>query len=62
MAEFLKAFIPTFAFMLVPVMIPIMAVVAGRLRDAVSGERRAETVEDRVRGRLAQREATTQAA
>ncbi|MGN6722048.1 MAG: hypothetical protein ACTHJM_05500 [Marmoricola sp.] len=54
MAEFLKAFIPTFAFMLVPVMIPILAVVIGSIRDAFSGENRAESVEDRVRARLAQ--------
>ena len=54
MAEFLNAFIPTFAFMLVPVAIPVLAVVAGAIADRVSGENRAETVEDRVRARLAQ--------
>ena len=54
MAEFLKAFIPTLAFMLVPVMIPVLAVAVGRLRDLVSGHNRAESVEDRVRERLAQ--------
>lgn len=37
MAQFLQAFIPTFAFMLVPVMIPILAVAVGRLRDLVRG-------------------------
>lgn len=53
MAEFLNAFIPTFAFMLVPVMIPVLAVVIGAIRDALGGERE-ETLEDRVRARLAQ--------
>jgi hypothetical protein len=57
MAEFLKAFIPTFAFMLVPVMIPVVAVVVGAIGDRLSGSNRVESVEDRVRARLAAREA-----
>lgn len=56
MAEFLKAFIPTFAFMLVPLMIPLVAVAVGRIRDLATGESRAEAVDDRVRARLEQRE------
>ena len=56
MAEFLKAFIPTFAFMLVPLMIPLLAVAVGRIRDLATGESRVETVDDRVRARLEQRE------
>jgi len=54
MAEFLKAFIPTFAFMLVPIAIPLVAVAVGTLRDLLSRQSTAETVDDRVRASLAQ--------
>ena len=56
MAEFLKAFIPTFAFMLVPLLIPVLAVAIGLLSDLLRGENRVESVEDRVRAHVAKRE------
>jgi len=57
MAEFLNAFIPTVALLLVPIAIPLFAVVVGGLRDALSGENRVESVEDRVRDLVASRDA-----
>lgn len=57
MSDFLKDFLPTFALMMVPFFIPIVAVALGALRDAVTRENRVETVEDRVRSLRAQRDA-----
>lgn len=62
MAEFLKAFIPTVAFMLVPVAIPVLAIVAGTVRDLMGRESRAVSVDDRVRAHVADRDVATQAA
>ena len=56
MSDFLKEFLPTFALMMVPFMIPIVAVTIGAISDLVRGENRLESVEDRVRSRLATRE------
>ena len=56
MAEFLKAFIPTFAFMLVPLLIPVLAIAVGSLSDMLRGENRVESVEDRVRAHVAKRD------
>ena len=59
MAEFLRAFLPTVAFMLVPVMIPVVAIAAGSLGDVLRRRRRQETVADRARANIAQREAVS---
>lgn len=56
MALFLQLFLPTLAFMLVPVAIPVLAVAVGTLRDRFSGQNGVETVEDRVRALASRRE------
>lgn len=56
MAQFLQLFLPTLAFMLVPVAIPVLAVAVGSLRDRFSGQSGMETVEDGVRARIEARQ------
>lgn len=56
MSDFLKDFLPIFALMMLPFAIPFVAVAVGALSDLLRGENRVESVEDRVRGRLATRE------
>lgn len=60
MAEFLKAFIPTFAFMLMPLILPALALAIGSIRDLIHGETRPGSVEDRLRARAVKNEIVTQ--
>lgn len=57
MAEFLSAFIPTVAFMLVPLLIPVVAITVGAVSDRLRMSRREETTASQARSRIAQREA-----
>ena len=56
MSDFLKDFLPTFALMMLPFAIPVVAVAIGALGDFLRRENRVESVEDRVRGLVAARE------
>lgn len=59
MAEFLKALIPTVAFMLVPLLIPVVAITVGSLSDLLRRDARTESVADRARANRAQRDAVS---
>ena len=62
MAEFLNAFLPTLAFMLVPLLIPVVAVTAGWIGDLVRANRRPTMVAAPGRARIAQPEVASDVA
>lgn len=59
MAEFLKAFIPTVAFMLVPLLIPVVAIAVGSVSDRLRRDSGTDRVSDRARANAAQRDAVS---
>lgn len=59
MAEFLKAFIPTVAFMLVPLLIPVVAIAVGSVSDRLRRDGGTDRVSDRARANAAQRDAVS---
>jgi len=57
MTEFLSAFLPTLAFMLVPLLIPVVAIAVGSVSDFLRAQRQPQQTASRAPSQMAQRDA-----